>query len=178
MLGGVCSLANYSVAYEETQSNRVSDFRDFVCSLFPKVILFDFLLTYKPVSILPSLMLTHISRNSIFCLFHLSSIFMSLWISFASLWNLFSVSSPFVHRANQSSMNLPLLASLEPWNFVLELGRLSYWGLTITPFFGGKCELFEVVFPIIYKSMVCLGYLLESARWDDYKEYSQHTFSW
>ena len=25
-LGGVCSLANYSVAYEETQSNRVSDF--------------------------------------------------------------------------------------------------------------------------------------------------------
>ena len=41
-LGGVCNLANYSVAYEETQSNRVSDFRDFVCSsLFPKAILFD-----------------------------------------------------------------------------------------------------------------------------------------
>ena len=38
--GGVCSLANYSVAYVETQSNRVSDFRDFVCSLFPKAILF------------------------------------------------------------------------------------------------------------------------------------------
>ena len=30
-LGGVCSLANYSVAYERTQSNRVSDFRDFMC---------------------------------------------------------------------------------------------------------------------------------------------------
>ena len=29
-LRGVCSLANYSVAFEETQSNRVSDFRDFV----------------------------------------------------------------------------------------------------------------------------------------------------
>ena len=29
--GSVCSLANYSVAYEETQSNRVSDFCDFVC---------------------------------------------------------------------------------------------------------------------------------------------------
>ena len=27
----ICSLANYSVAYEETQSNQVSDFRDFVC---------------------------------------------------------------------------------------------------------------------------------------------------
>ena len=40
-LGGVCSLANYSVAYEETQSNRVSDFRDFVCSLFPKAILYS-----------------------------------------------------------------------------------------------------------------------------------------
>ena len=31
-LGCVCSFANYSVAYEETQSNRVSDFRNFVCS--------------------------------------------------------------------------------------------------------------------------------------------------
>ena len=41
-LAGVCSLENYSVAYEETQSNRVSDFRDVVCSLFPKAILFYF----------------------------------------------------------------------------------------------------------------------------------------
>ena len=41
-LEGICNLANYSVAYEETQSNRVSDFHDFVCSLFPKTILFDF----------------------------------------------------------------------------------------------------------------------------------------
>ena len=39
-LGGICSLANYSVAYEETQLNRVSDFRDFVFSMFPKAILF------------------------------------------------------------------------------------------------------------------------------------------
>ena len=36
LVGCVCSLANYSVAYEETQSNRVSDFRDFVCSFFSK----------------------------------------------------------------------------------------------------------------------------------------------
>ena len=43
-LGGICSLANYSVPYEETHSNRVSDFRDFVCSLFPNAILFYFLL--------------------------------------------------------------------------------------------------------------------------------------
>ena len=39
---GVCSLTNYSVANEEAQSNRASGFRDFVCSLFPKAILFDF----------------------------------------------------------------------------------------------------------------------------------------
>ena len=39
-LGGVCSLAHYSVAYEETQSNRGSDFRNSVCSLFQKAILF------------------------------------------------------------------------------------------------------------------------------------------
>ena len=46
-LGGVCSLANHSVAYEETQSNRVSDCRDFVCSLFPKAILFYFYFTFR-----------------------------------------------------------------------------------------------------------------------------------
>ena len=34
------------VAYEETQSNRVSDFHDFVCSLFPKAILFFFFYFY------------------------------------------------------------------------------------------------------------------------------------
>ena len=44
-LGGICSLANYSVTSEETQSNRVFDFRDFVCSVFPKAILFDFYFT-------------------------------------------------------------------------------------------------------------------------------------
>ena len=42
---GICSLANYGVAYEETQSNRVSDFCDFACSLFPEGILFDFYCT-------------------------------------------------------------------------------------------------------------------------------------
>ena len=29
-------LANYSVAYEQTQSNRVSDYSDFVCSSFQR----------------------------------------------------------------------------------------------------------------------------------------------
>ena len=41
-LWDVCRLANYSVAFQEIQSNRVLDFRDFVCSLFPKAILFGF----------------------------------------------------------------------------------------------------------------------------------------
>ena len=40
---GVCSLANYNVA----QSNRVSDFRDFVCSLFSNAILFYFYFKLK-----------------------------------------------------------------------------------------------------------------------------------
>ena len=44
--GSVCSLANFSVAYEETQSNQVSDFCDFMCSLFPKTILFYFYLRF------------------------------------------------------------------------------------------------------------------------------------
>ena len=41
----VCGLANYSDAYEETQSSQVSDFRDFVCSFFTKAILFYFYFT-------------------------------------------------------------------------------------------------------------------------------------
>ena len=44
---GEYSLTNYSVAYEETQSNRVSDFRGFMCYLFLKAILLDFYLFIK-----------------------------------------------------------------------------------------------------------------------------------
>ena len=55
-LGGVCSQAYYSVAYEETQSPRVSDFRDFVCSLYPKAILFY---------LYSRLLLTRIPRDSL-----------------------------------------------------------------------------------------------------------------
>ena len=41
--------ANYSVEYEETQSNQVFDFRNFVCSMFSKAVLFDFyLLSFVP----------------------------------------------------------------------------------------------------------------------------------
>ena len=47
MAGSVCSLATYSVAYEETQSKRVSGFCDCVCSLFPKAVLFDFYITLQ-----------------------------------------------------------------------------------------------------------------------------------
>ena len=35
----------HSVAYEESRSNGVSDFRDFVYSLFPKAILLDLYFT-------------------------------------------------------------------------------------------------------------------------------------
>ena len=45
-----CSLAYYNVAYEETHSNRVSYFRDFVCSLFPKQFFFFLLLFYSTVA--------------------------------------------------------------------------------------------------------------------------------
>ena len=49
VLSDFCSLANYSAAYEETKLNRVSDFRDFVYSLFPKAILV-LLLFYSSVA--------------------------------------------------------------------------------------------------------------------------------
>ena len=41
-VGGAYAAWQTGVAYEETQSNRVYDFRNFVCSLFPKAILFYF----------------------------------------------------------------------------------------------------------------------------------------
>ena len=44
-LGGVWSLANYSVTYEETQSNRVSDFRD-VSKDSPFLLLFYYVMFY------------------------------------------------------------------------------------------------------------------------------------
>ena len=47
-VGGICRFTNYSVAYVKTQSNRVSDFHDFVCSFFLKAILFDFYF-HKPL---------------------------------------------------------------------------------------------------------------------------------
>ena len=40
---GLCSLAKYRFACEEIQSNRVSDFRDFVCYLFPKATFLTFI---------------------------------------------------------------------------------------------------------------------------------------
>ena len=46
MLKSLDLIQNYSVPYEETQSNRVSDFRDLFCvSLFPKAILVYFYFT-------------------------------------------------------------------------------------------------------------------------------------
>ena len=60
-MGGVCSLANYSVAYEETKSNRVFDFRGFVCSLFPQA--FDFYLYLAFV-----LLLIYSKPSSFLCL--------------------------------------------------------------------------------------------------------------
>ena len=41
-LGGAYAASQTTVLHmKRTQSNRVSDFHDFVCSLFPKTILFD-----------------------------------------------------------------------------------------------------------------------------------------
>ena len=51
--GGVCSLANYSVAYEEFQSKRVSGFRDFVCSLFPKANIFYYFIYSAIIKTVP-----------------------------------------------------------------------------------------------------------------------------
>ena len=43
---GVCSLANYSVAYKETQSNRVSDFRYLCVLCFQRQLYYMFHLIY------------------------------------------------------------------------------------------------------------------------------------
>ena len=58
-LGGLCSLANYSVAYEETQSNRVSEFRDFVYSMFRKAILLTVIQGKPEYSVDPKMYMQH-----------------------------------------------------------------------------------------------------------------------
>ena len=108
-LGGVCSHANYSVAYEETQSNRVSDFRDcFVCSLFPKAILFNFY--------------SRLSEHSLFCLsvyrlhkflkfgfwyvdFRLFFISVTGLIMFNIYWRMFSSLTSFLKTTDLYSFN-------------------------------------------------------------------------
>ena len=45
----LCSLANFSVAYEETQTDYPIFFF-YVCPLFPKAILFTFILLYRTCS--------------------------------------------------------------------------------------------------------------------------------
>ena len=50
---GLYAASQTSVAYEKTQSKRVSDFRDFVCSSFPKAILFDFLFYSTVAGVVP-----------------------------------------------------------------------------------------------------------------------------
>ena len=53
--------------YEETRSNRVSDFCDFVCSLFPKAILFDFYFIARKSHIFE--IIDTAFRFSLFCVF-------------------------------------------------------------------------------------------------------------
>ena len=67
-LRSVCSLANYSVAYEETRSNRVPYIRDFLCSLFPKAVLFYFYFTAERYTLstenLHFLLFTHTTNTA------------------------------------------------------------------------------------------------------------------
>ena len=52
-LGAYVVPANYTVAYEETQSNQVSDYCGFVCSLFPEAFFFLLLFYSTVVVVVP-----------------------------------------------------------------------------------------------------------------------------
>ena len=67
--------------------------------------------------------------------------------------------------------------SLRQWKFVRGVGCSRHWGFIIAPSqeangdYSGKSVLFYII-------MVCWVYSLESPRWGDSNEYTQHTISW
>ena len=63
------------------------------------------------------------------------------------------------------------------WEFVLDIGSWSHWGLTIAPGQETNGDNFKGVFAIFYKIMVCWVYSLESLWWSNSNEYTQHAFS-
>ena len=69
--------------------------------------------------------------------------------------------------------------SLGPWKFVRDMGTLSQWGLIMTPGQGAQSDNLGKYFRFSttqYNCMLC--YSLESPRWGDSNEYTQHTTLW
>ena len=65
--GGAYAASQTTLLYTKKQSNRFSDFRDFVCSLFPKAILFDVYFTlswccavWRPYKVSPCIIIVQV----------------------------------------------------------------------------------------------------------------------
>ena len=67
--------------------------------------------------------------------------------------------------------------SLGPWKFVRDIGSSGHWGWIMTQ--GQEANGNKLgVFFIFYTIIVWWVYSLESPRWGDSNEYTQHTISW
>ena len=64
-------------------------------------------------------------------------------------------------------------SSLGPRKYVLDIGSSSHWGLIVTP--DLKTNGYHLVWSL-FDFDVCCVYSLESPRWGDSNEYTQHTF--
>ena len=63
-------------------------------------------------------------------------------------------------------------------DFFLDMGSSSQWGsIIVTGQDANGDNLETYVFSIFYNIMICWLYLLESSRWGDSNEHTQHTFS-
>ena len=65
--------------------------------------------------------------------------------------------------------------SLRPWKFVRDMGSSSHWGLIMAPAQKANSDNLGN-FSIFYTMIVCWVYSLESPRWGDSNEYTQHTW--
>ena len=65
--------------------------------------------------------------------------------------------------------------SLGPMKFVRDMGSSSHWGLIMAPVQEANSDNLGEIFSIFYTTIVCWVYSLESPRWGDSNEYTQHT---
>ena len=108
-----------------------------------------------------------------------------LWFQRSSFYWIYSNNSwkgrRMQNSANDSidiySRTSMVWTSLGPQKIVRDMGSSSHWGLIMVPDQEENRDNLGIFF-ISFILIVCWVYSLESPRWGDSNEYTQHTISW